>query len=68
MDNLREGIDRIEAGYGRDHLNLVIAGGYVRSLLDNAAVESYLVRYHPELRGEFEKICEGTAPASEAAE
>ena len=68
VDNLREGIDRIEAGYGRDHLNLVIAGGYVRSLLDNAAVDSYLVRYHPELRGEFEKICEGTAPASEAAE
>ena len=38
MANLQRGIKRIEATYGSDHLNLVLAVGYVRSLLANDAI------------------------------
>ena len=68
VENLREGIDRIEASYGRDHLNLVIAGGYVRSQLGNDAIDRHLAKHHPELREEFARICEASALVLEAAE
>lgn len=68
LESLRDGIDRIEATYGPDHLNLVIAGGYVRSLLANEAIDRHLAKHHPEMRSEFARICEATALVSEAAE
>lgn len=66
MVNLQEGIRRIEATYGSNHLNLVLAVRYIGSLLGNGAIDRYLEKYHPELRGEFINICEATALVSEA--
>lgn len=68
MANLQRGIKRIEATYGSDHLNLVLAVGYVRSLLANDAISRFLKKYYPELRDELARICEVTALVSEAAE
>ena len=68
MANLQRGIKRIEATYGSDHLNLVLAVGYVRSLLANDAIGRFLKKYHPELRDELARICEVAALVSEAAE
>ena len=61
-------VKRIEATFATDHLNLVLTGSYVRSLLRNAEINRYLEKYHRELRQEFLKICEATALVSEAAE
>ena len=66
MANLQQGIRRIESTYGSNHLTLVLAVGYLRSMLANKAIDRHLDKYHPELRGEFMKICEATALVSEA--
>ncbi len=68
MANLQRGIKRIEATYGSDHLNLVLAVGYVRSLVANEAIGRFLRKYYPELRDELARICEATALVSEAAD
>ena len=61
MASLQRGIKRIEASYGPDHLHLILAVGYVRSLLGNDAIARYLDRHQPEIREEFGRICEATA-------
>ena len=68
MSSLQEGIKRIEASYGADHLHLVLAVGYVRSLLGNASITRHLERHHPEICIEFARICEATGMGSEVAE
>ena len=68
MATLQRGIRRIEATFGPDHLNLILAVRYVQSLLGNAAIDRYLKKHHPELREEFIGICEATTLVSEAAE
>ena len=67
MANLQRGLKRIEASYGPDHLHLVLAVGYVRSLLGNDAIARHLGKHHPEICEEFGRICEATAMGSEAA-
>lgn len=58
----REGtnIDRefrvIEQSYGADHLDLVLATGYLSRLIDNVRVVHHLARHHPELLAEFQRI------------
>jgi len=49
---------RIERDYGADHLDLVLATGWVARLLDNARVVGHLARAHPEILGEFQKLAE----------
>ena len=49
---------RIEKDYGADHLDLVLAVGYVSRLLGNARVIGYLARCHPEILSEFQKLSE----------
>ena len=66
--NLQGDVKRIEGTFASDHLNLVLATSYVRSLLGNDRIDRYLDKYHPELRQEFHKICDATALISEAAE
>ena len=68
LTNLQGDVKRIEGTFASDHLNLVLAASYVRSLLGNVRIERYLEKYHPELREEFHKICDATALVSEAAE
>ena len=49
----------IEKDYGADHLDLVLASGYVSRLLTNARVVGYLAQCHPEILAEFQKLSEG---------
>ncbi|WP_097092215.1 plasmid partitioning protein RepB C-terminal domain-containing protein [Novosphingobium sp. Chol11] len=46
----------VEQTYGADHLDLVLAIGYVNRLLGNARVVRYLAHHHAEILGEFQKI------------
>jgi len=46
----------IEKDYGADHLDLVLANGYVSRLLGNARVVGYLAQCHPEILAEFQKL------------
>lgn len=48
----------IEQSYGADHLDLVLATGYLGSLLRSAPIVRYLAQHHPQLLAEFQKITE----------
>lgn len=70
MDNSFEAIKRIEndranlhvqfkileQNYAQDTLNLVLATGYLKKLLSNNNVKSYLMKNYPEIFTEFETI------------
>ena len=55
---LQRDFKMIEQDYGADHLDLVLAIGYVGRLLANARVVRYLAQQHPEILAEFQKIAE----------
>jgi hypothetical protein len=67
MANLQREIKLIEDSYGPDHLNLVLARGYLVSILSNNKVERYLNQHHGEILTEFRKLSEvasiGSVPA-----
>lgn len=48
----------IEADYGVDHLDLVLASGYICRLLENARAVGYLAKHHPEILSEFQRIAD----------
>lgn len=48
----------IEQSYGADHLDLVLATGYLDSLLRSAPIVRYLAQHHPQLLAEFQKMTE----------
>lgn len=60
MEREASNIDRefrmIEQSYGMDHLDLVLAMGYLARLTDNVRVVHHLARHHPELLAEFQRI------------
>jgi ParB-like chromosome segregation protein Spo0J len=56
--NLQREFKAIEQDYGADHLDLVLATGYVGRLLANARVVRYLAQFHPEILAEFQKMIE----------
>jgi ParB-like chromosome segregation protein Spo0J len=56
--NLEREFKVVEQDYGADHLDLVLAMGYVTRLLGNARVVRYLAKFHPEILTEFQKISE----------
>lgn len=62
MQDESENLDRelrlIEQSYGADHLDLVLATGYVTNLLGNARVVRHLAQHHQEILAEFQKIAE----------
>ncbi len=68
MASLQHEIKLIEDSYGPDHLNLVLARGYLVSLLNNSKVSRYLTQNHSEILSEFRKISEAASMGSEAAE
>ena len=68
LANLQGEVERIEETFATDHLNLVLAASYVRSLLRNAEVDHYLRNYQDELYQQFQEICLTVAPLAEAAE
>jgi ParB-like chromosome segregation protein Spo0J len=48
----------IEQSYGADHLDLVLATGYLARLISNVRVVRYLAQHHPDLLSEFQKIAD----------
>jgi hypothetical protein len=60
MEREATNIDRefrmIEQSYGTDHLDLVLATGYLARMTENVRVVHHLARYHPELLAEFQRI------------
>jgi hypothetical protein len=53
MGNLQGQYKSIEHTYGQDVLNLVLAKGYLKSLLDNEAVFRFLTMRQPDVLREF---------------
>jgi ParB-like chromosome segregation protein Spo0J len=53
-----------EQSYGTDHLDLVIASGYIGKLLGNAKVVRYLGMHQKEILLEFQKLVELEASAA----
>jgi ParB-like chromosome segregation protein Spo0J len=47
-----------EQSYGVDHLDLVLANGYLSNLLSNVRVVRYLAQHHREILTEFQKRAE----------
>ncbi len=58
MAKLQLDMKLIEDSYGPDHLNLVLARGYLANLLKNDKVVGYLTRNHGEILTEFRNIAE----------
>jgi hypothetical protein len=56
MDGLQREFKAVSPSYGDTVLNLVVAAGYVSSLIGNRRLSSYLERRHPEILTEFKAI------------
>ncbi|MBN8502447.1 MAG: ParB N-terminal domain-containing protein [Sphingomonadales bacterium] len=61
--NLDREFRLIEQNYSTDHLDLVLAVGYLSKLIDRASVVRFLARTHPEILSEFQKIAQLRAAA-----
>lgn len=57
-ENLDRELKLIEQSYGSDHLDLVLATGYVARLLSNAPVVRHLAQHHSDILAEFQKIAD----------
>jgi hypothetical protein len=56
--NLEREFKIAEQSYGTDHLDLVVAKGYLAKLLRNARVVRYFAQHHQEYLSEFQKIAD----------
>lgn len=54
--NLEREFKIAEQSYGSDHLDLVLAKGYLAKLLRNSRLVRYLNNNHQEILGEFCKV------------
>jgi hypothetical protein len=61
MDGLQREFKSVSASYGDTVLNLVVASGYVSSLIGNPRLSGYLERHHPEILTEFRAIVAATS-------
>jgi len=59
--NLERQVRLVEDSYGIDHLDLVLARGYVTRLVSNERITKYLALHHEEFLPEFERITEREA-------
>ena len=58
MAKLQGEMKLIEDSYGPDHLNLVLARGYLVNLIKSEEVVRYLDQHHGEILAEFQRISE----------
>ncbi len=58
IKNMEHEFRLVQEEYGQNMLNLVVVVGYLRSLLDNAAVVRFLSQAEPTMLAEFQKIME----------
>jgi DNA-binding transcriptional MerR regulator len=65
MAKLQREMKLIEDSYGPDHLNLVLARGYLVTLLENQKVSQYLAQNHSGILSEYRRICEVVSMGSE---
>lgn len=56
--NLDREFRLIEQEYGTDHLDLVLATGYLCRLIENVRIVHHLAKYYPEVLAEFQKIAQ----------
>ena len=56
--NLDREFRAIEQDYGSDHLDLVLALGYVSRILNNARAVRHLAKFHPDILSEFQRLAE----------
>lgn len=56
--NLEREFKVVEHSYGTDHLELVLAKGYLTKILGNNRVVRYLTQHHQEILTELQKIAE----------
>jgi hypothetical protein len=61
MDGLQREFKAVSASYGDTVLNLVVAVGYVSSLIGNPCLSGYLERHHPEILSECKAIVAATS-------
>jgi ParB-like chromosome segregation protein Spo0J len=61
MDGLQREFKAVSASYGDTVLNLVVASGYLSSLIGNPRLSGYLERHHPEILTEFRAIVAATS-------
>src|SRR5271154_7554934 len=61
MDGLQREFKAVSVSYGDTVLNLVVAAGYLSSLIGNLRVNRYLERHHPEILSEFRAIVAATS-------
>jgi ParB-like chromosome segregation protein Spo0J len=61
MDGLQREFKAVTASYGDTVPNLVVASGYLSSLMGNPRVSRYLERHHPEILAEFQAIVLATS-------
>jgi ParB-like chromosome segregation protein Spo0J len=61
MDGLHREFKAVSASYGDTVLNLVVASGYLSSLLGNARISGYLERHYPEILSEFRALVAATS-------
>ncbi|WP_377193601.1 plasmid partitioning protein RepB C-terminal domain-containing protein [Ruegeria meonggei] len=62
--NLERELRLVEDTYGTDHLDLVLARGYVSKLISNARITRYIEMHHAEFLPEIEKTTETEALTS----
>ncbi len=65
MAKLQREMKLIEDSYGPDHLSLVLARGYLVTLLENKGVSRYLAQNHSEILSEFRRISEAVSMGPE---
>lgn len=56
--NLEREVRLVEDTYGTDHLDLILARGYVTKLMRNERITKYIALHHDEFISEFKKITE----------
>lgn len=62
--NLEREFKMAEQAYGTNHLDLVLAKGYLGRLLGNSRIVRYLAQHQQEILAEFQKIAEMDAKAA----
>ena len=56
MESLEHGVKAVEETYGENMLNLTLACGYIKKLVDNAKVVRFLNANYSDIFSAFEKI------------
>ena len=67
MSQVQEKYKHAEENYGSELLNLVVAKGYLKKLMENEAIRSYVTRHASEILEQFELVL-NTVSMEEAVE